>query len=329
MEKTKFTILGESLSGKTSYLIAMYSELSQTVAGYSIVAQDDNKNAELLNQFFVLDEESAGMDRFPQRTDQNQTYLFDLNYANKPIMPFEWIDYPGSLLRDANYGGYSEVAKTINESSTLFICVDGKFLVGNNTERKIKQIKKKCGITINPFLSKYFKEGGKLPPVGIILAKSDLFMNDTNEEEIRKILTTAFSPLFVSRETLIGVIPVTLGEHIQDNNYSGELYPVNVHLPIFMGIYFALKEQIAAYKYKIASNERSISDMDYWKRDEEDSFFIWRDDNKIRRLASNISDTKKENERMQQLIKSMENNNQKFEDYMNQILWFEDGHWKI
>ncbi|MBR0061900.1 MAG: hypothetical protein IJP68_10530, partial [Selenomonadaceae bacterium] len=215
-------------------------------------------------------------------------------------------------LRNATYEGYGEVSKTIKESSTIFICVDGKLLVGDDTERKIKRVKRKCSMSINPFFGKYFKEGGKLPPVGIILTKSDLFMHDTDDAEVRKILAEAFSPLFVSRETLIGVIPVTLGENIQDDNYCGELEPVNVHLPIFMGIYFALKEQIAAYNLRIQSNRNSISNWEYIKRDEQDSFFIWRDDDKIRRLANRISDTERENANMRRLIDRMETDNEKF-----------------
>ena len=139
----------------------------------------------------------------------------------------------------------------------------------------------------------------------------------------------AFSPLFFAKNIKIGVIPVTLGENISDDNYSGEVDPVNIHLPIFMGIFFALNEQIAAYKYKMDSNTRSISDMDYWKRDEEDSFFIWRDNDKIRRLSAQISNTQKENERIQQLIQNMEQNKNMFYEYLDQIMWFIDGSWRI
>ena len=303
MEETKFTILGESLSGKTCYLLAMYSEMSQSIHGYSIVAQDDRLDTELLESFENLDDESISKERFPGATDQTVTYLFNLNYANKPIMPFKWIDYPGRIMRDKNDEDYPKVAQNIRESSTLFICVDGELLVGDNTARKIKNVKRKCSMTINRYFGKYFEAGGHLPPVGIILTKADLFRHDTNDEEIRIILEEAFSPLFVAENIKIGVIPVSLGENISDDNYSGEVEPVNIHLPIFMGIFFALNEQIAAYKYKMDSNNRSINDMDYWKRDEEDSFFIWRDDDKIRRLSTQISNTQKENERIQELYR--------------------------
>ena len=328
MEETKFTILGESLSGKTCYLLAMYSAMSEGINGYSIVAKDDRLDTELLESFEKLDDDSISNERFPGATDQTVTYLFNLNYAHKPIMPFKWIDYPGRIMRDKNDEDYPKVAQNIRDSSTLFICVDGDLLVGDDKARKIKNVKRKCSMTINRYFGKYFEAGGKLPPVGIILTKSDLFMHDTNDEEIREILEEAFSPLFVAENIRIGVIPVTLGENISDDNYSGEVDPVNIHLPIFMGIFFALNEKISAYKYKIDSNTRSINDMDYWKRDEEDSFFIWRDDDKIRRLSAQISNTQKENERIQELIQNMEQNKNKFYEYLNQIMWFIDGSWR-
>ena len=329
MEETKFTILGESESGKTCYLLAMYSAMSQSIDGYSIVAKDDRLDTELLEAFYQLDDESISKERFPQRSEQTIEYLFNLNYAHKTIMPFKWIDYPGRIMRDKTDEDYPKVAQNIRESSTLFICVDGNLLVGDDKSRKTKNVKRKCSMTINRYLGKYFEAGGHLPPVGIILTKSDLFMHDTSEDEIREIVAEAFSPLFFAKNIKIGVIPVTLGENIADDNYSGEVDPINIHLPIFMGIFFALNENIAAYKYKIESNNRSINDMDYWKRDEEDSFFIWRDDDKIRRLSAQISNTTKENERLQQLVQSMEQNKSKFDDYLNQIMWFIDGSWRI
>ena len=195
MEETKFTILGEQLSGKTCYLLAMYSEMSQGINGYSIVAQDDRLDTDLLESFEKLDDDSISNERFPGATDQAVTYLFNLNYAHKPIMPFKWIDYPGRIMRDKNDEDYPKVAQNIRESSTLFICVDGNLLVGDNTARKIKNVKRKCSMTINRYFGKYFEAGGYLPPVGIILTKSDLFMHDTNEDEIREILQEAFSPV--------------------------------------------------------------------------------------------------------------------------------------
>lgn len=99
IEKTKFIILGESESGKTCYLPAMYSAMSQSINGYSIVAQDDRLDTDLLDAFYRLDVESLSEDRFPAATDQAITYLFNLNYAYETIMLFQWIDYLGQVMR--------------------------------------------------------------------------------------------------------------------------------------------------------------------------------------------------------------------------------------
>ena len=332
MEKTKFTILGESLSGKTCCLLGMYNKMNEGINGYTIVAQDDDLDAELFEKFEKLDDESRGSGRFPVATDSVQKYLFNLNYAHKPIMPFEWIDYPGGLLREKNNADpeqYKEISSNIQDSSTLFICVDGALLVGDDIERKIRNVKRKCSMTINRYFGKYFEAGGKLPPVGIIITKFDLCVQYTNPDEIRKILEQAFSPFFVTDDTLIAVIPVSLGTDIKDDDYHGEVDPLNIHLPIFMGIWFALLEQINIYKYQIASNESSINDLKWLKDDEEDSFFLWRDDDKIRRLAGQISDKKDEIQRMKQLIKNAEENSEMFEKELNSInMLFIDGKWQ-
>ena len=167
MEETKFTILGESESGKTCYLLAMYSAMSQSINGYSIVAKDDRLDTELLEAFENLDDESISKERFPQRSEQTIEYRFNLNYAHKPIMPFKWIDYPGRIMRDKTDEDYPKVAKNINESSTLFICVDGNLLVGDDKARKIKNVKRKCSMTINRYFGKYFEAGGRNYPYEI------------------------------------------------------------------------------------------------------------------------------------------------------------------
>lgn len=384
MEETKFTILGESLSGKTCYLLAMYSAMSEGINGYSIVAKDDRLDTELLESFEKLDDDSISNERFPGATDQTVTYLFNLNYAHKPIMPFKWIDYPGRIMRDKTDEDYPKVAQNIRESSTLFICVDGDLLVGDNTARKIKNVKRKCSMTINRYFGKYFEAGGHLPPVGIILTKSDLFMHDTSEDEIREILQEAFSPLFVAKNIKIGVIPVTLGENIADDNYSGEVEPVNIHLPIFMGIWFALNDHIQEYTDKLSANRSSTSDLQgriYDKnsqisnlsrnisnmqqnisnmsgavREEQDSFFLWRDDDKIRNLQRNINQSqneitssqnkinssrndikdlesrisrnREEAKKIQEFIDIMQRDREKFREYLDQIMWFVDGCWQ-
>ena len=291
MASTKFTILGESLSGKTCYLLAMYSEMSQGINGYSIVAQNDDLDTELIRKFDKLDDETLSVDRFPFANDQVDKYLFNLTHANKTIMSFEWVDYPGGTLREKGEF-YDEISNNVRDSSTLFICVDGKLLVGDDTERKIRQVKRKCSMTINRCFGKYFEAGGRLPTVGIILTKADLFMNDTNDDEVCKILQESFSPLFCAENIKIGVIPVSLGKGISDDEYRGELDPINIHLPIFMGIWCMLNDLIQAYKHRIEQNNGTTI------------------------------------EQMQE-IEEMQKACDGLRPYLDQILWFANGYWQV
>ena len=209
-------------------------------------------------------------------------------------------------------------------------------------------------------------------------------MNDANEEEIRVILQEAFNPLFVANNIRIGVIPVTLGENIQDDNYSGEVAPVNIHLLIFIGIWCALNDRIKEYTDKLAANRSSTSDlqgkisdknsrinsltqnvsnlkqninsMDYAMRDEQDSFFLWRDDDKIENLKKNISQlqnqitssqnqinssqneikdfesrisrNREEARKIQEFVDTMQRDRKMFQEYLEQIMWFVDGRWQ-
>ena len=47
MEGRKFTILGETGSGKTCYLLGMYYEMSMSVAGYTVIATDPDADKNL------------------------------------------------------------------------------------------------------------------------------------------------------------------------------------------------------------------------------------------------------------------------------------------
>ena len=296
----KFTILGKSGSGKTCYLLAMYRKLRRGVAGYSISAQDDTLNKELSDMFNRLNN-GQDQSRFPQTTDYVETYPFNLNYASRKIESFDWIDYPGRITVDITDEKYEQVVKTIEESSMLFICVDGELLRSDDTKKtiedKIEAIQDECAYDLNDFFAKYVEANNKLPPIGIILTKSDLFMHDTNEEEIRVILQEAFSPLFVAKNIRIGVISVTLGENIQDDNYSGEVDPVNIHLPIFMGIWCALNDRIKEYTDKLAANRSSTSDLQGKISDK---------NSRINSLTQNVSNLKQNINNLTQNINSMD-----------------------
>ena len=294
-EINKFTILGETGSGKTCYLLGMYYEMTMGVAGYTLTTQNPDDDKNLTVRYEMLNDKQRGQSRFPDPSDSMQKYNFNLQYAYENILPFEWIDYPGGWLdpkfKDTNNQQYQAVEKNIKESDMLFICIDGANLTGSSPNRKIRNVKSKCGRNISPYLAEF---NGKLPPIAMIVTKFDMCEADTDAGEVKEIIEEAFEGLFQRDDVFIAIVPVSLGATLQDDSYSGDLDPLNIHLPILMGINFSLIKMLEYGRYLIEDAKSNIRVADSIKRDEEDSFFLWRDNKKINRMKQYIEDTQKD-----------------------------------
>lgn len=238
----QFTILGETGSGKTCYLVGMYSEMAAGIGGYSIIAKNDEDDLKLQDMYDRMYDSSLGADRFPAASDQAQKYEFKLQYGFRDIMPFSWLDYPGGIIRakgSEDEVAYNTLKEHVKESSTLFVCIDGEKLKGNRTSEKLRKIRRTTQ-NINKFLADYLNEDNKVPAVGIIITKFDCCCEDTNKDEIEKIIRNSISPLFTEEaKAFVVFIPVSLGSEIADYGNSN-IEPLNIHMPIAMGIYFAL-----------------------------------------------------------------------------------------
>ena len=155
MEKTQFTMLGMTGSGKTCYLLGMYKKMLGGIKGFTITTDDDT-DVDLRRKYNSMSDASLGIERFPQKTNQTDTIHFTLNYAYSAIMPFDWIDYPGGFLSEKNSINakeYESLKSYIKHSGALFICVDGGLLKGDlENDEKIELIKDNCSSLINPFL---------------------------------------------------------------------------------------------------------------------------------------------------------------------------------
>lgn len=322
MADAKFTILGMTGSGKTCYLLGMYAKMSGGIEGYSISTNDD-MSVDLRNRYMKM-RRGKGNDRFPGMTDKMSKYTFDLNFNNQSIFSFDWLDYYGGMLETKNEGdfkGYQELKETIRKSSCLFICVDGDYLRGDNIEDKIDDIRYDCSNVINEFFTDYFKENKTLPPTAILITKYDKCAKDTNSEEIYTIMKKCFSPLFTeSRNSNINrfvtIIPITLGMNIAEDNYGGRFKPHNIELPIYLGIWFAqqdvINSKITEMRKTKEKYNKEISRYNKERADEQDSFFLWRDNEKINKLSNIITDTekiKRQNlEKIRHLIDVTQNN---------------------
>lgn len=324
MADTQITILGMSGAGKTCYLLGLYYKMGSGLKGYTI-ATDEDTDVELRDRYAKLCDVSLDKERrFPAGTDNIAKYQFDLQYGYNTIMSFDWVDYPGGLLVEKNSGDldkYEELKQAINSSSSLFICVDGSLLIGDDTEEKIENVRDKCSSVINTFFTDYLKSNNFLPPTAIIVTKYDICSEDTDQEELREIIEEAFSPFFVKNDTekIVTIIPVSIGTNIKDQDYSGKMKPLNIHLPIFMGIWFALskriQDQVKIIQEQKIENGRKTDDLKSKKYKEEHKWAIFKSQAEVQRLARELqkieNEGKKKTEELNYMLNVMTDNSDK------------------
>lgn len=319
MADTQITILGMSGSGKTCYLLGLYYKMGAGMKGYTITTDDDT-DVKLRDRYARLCDVTLDREkRFPAGTDNLSKYEFDLQYGYNTIMSFDWVDYPGGLLDRKNSGNleeYENLKKAINNSSSLFICVDGSLLLGDDIDEKIDNVRDNCSNIINPFFAEYFKSNNELPATAIIVTKYDVCKDDTDAEELCQIIEEAFSPFFVKNDNkkIVTIIPVSIGTNIMDNDCSGKMKPLNIHLPIFMGIWFALNKKIQAYVNNIQNKEiMDASDISLLrdKKEREENKRILKREIEVEKLAREIQETEQQTQQMKYILNAMVDNRDK------------------
>ena len=174
------------------------------------------------------------------------------------------------------------------------------------------------------------KNGGKnFPPIAIIVTKYDLCNRDTDQDEIRKVLEKSFSPLFQRNDTFIVIVPVSLGSDLQDDDSRGKFQPINLHLPIYMGIWFALKKYIKARKENILQLQTNISAYKDLIKDEEGSFFLWRSDDNIKLWRQRKSECESRLAHLQSEIDAMKESSKSLERELYSVKFtFINGRWR-
>lgn len=336
MEERKFTILGETGSGKTCYLLGMYKKMTMGIAGYSVVIEDKEVENKFADRYNKLADKALGANRFPKGTEKEdtETITFTLQYANDKILPFRWVDYPGGFLdpylRDHNDERYQAVETSINESDMLFICIDGSNLVTGNVRKKIRKVRDSCVKRINPYLGRRANNGKPLPPIGLLITKWDLCKDYNNTADLRNIIRDAFDSLFAGNN-FVAIIPVSLGETLQQNNYTGELDPINIHIPILLGFNFALIDLLKSSKLLIEKNTELLDVAKLQQIKEQDRWDITRffcggtSPKELREMINSLNQDRKTIRQIAGNFRESLENIQEDLQVVDSIFW--NGHW--
>jgi hypothetical protein len=266
----QITMLGYRGCGKTCYMLGMYSFMSMGLNGFTISATDLDVDLDLINKWDQLVEEQ-GESRWPTGTDENvYEYVFNFNYAAKPIMEFNWIDYRGGALRDKSSA--TDVAKLmdyVKDSNCLFLCISGEYLteeiVSENGDLN-QQAKSRVGnkLKIQPInkilvdIQQKFEPSNEKPfPIVIVVTKYDKCSHRGKDAVIRDV-KGLFELLFQPDSGwLTAICPVSLGKDLANDINGGEINPVNIHLPVAFAVYSKLMENAKdekAKKYSLASS---------------------------------------------------------------------------
>ena len=283
MAKTKFTMIGMTSSGKSCYITAMYMKMAVGMDAFTLTTDEDTRKK--LERDIRTLREPIGVSRFPSATQNNEEsirkYEFQLNKDRKEIITFEMMDYAGGALVD--YGAvYDEVKQSIEESTALYIFIDGKSLCSDDPEERRENVYYDCAMTITPLLQEFANSHeGALPPVVFVITKSDLCKHFVSDSELTTLVKELFSPAF-SDNTISYMCAISLGDDISEDEYKGRFRPINVHLPFFLGCYH---EYVAQYQILKADVEDSNWQLEKEKRQalnaaekENKKFFIFKND---------------------------------------------------
>ncbi len=244
----KITVIGDTNSGKTCFLCAMFNYIAMGyIDGFNIVSigTQSQQGDKLERLYERLSNSKLGINRFPPASKDRETFLFSLQYGYREVASFEWADYPGNYI-DANGDTPAIFIKDLQESDTWVIFVDGEtisegLLIENPGERK--------RFFKDQFL-KYHKFMGKFPDkipgtVSVIVTKCDLLYNMPKysiengpaklNEDLEMSVRDSLSSLF-HNNGLKSISVVTLGDSIANNNYTGQLDPINIEYPITLSI---------------------------------------------------------------------------------------------
>ncbi len=253
----RFTALGMSGSGKTCYVLGMYYHMITGYKGFSLKADGDSVSR-LEDWMDNLDVAQSGNDRFPAGTALHEVsdYQFKLKYALKDIMTFNWMDYGGGTLkaRENNPEVYNALNQSIEMSTALYIFLDGELLCSDDVDHSIRKLRSSVR-TMNAYLQEFADNHQKeMPPIVFVITKGDLCSEYLSNDVILRIMHSCFDMLM--KEVRCYVTVVSLGQDIAEDDYTGDVDPINMHLPFFIGIYHNFLNYCIAIKNEIMEEER-------------------------------------------------------------------------
>jgi GTPase SAR1 family protein len=285
-EKIKILMLGDSSSGKTCFMLGMYAAI-QNGSKFSLKATDPDEGVEMATLWSTIVGES-GEERWPRGTDTPQIYNFELCYAYKSLIEFEWLDYRGgSMLDISSDDNVRTLRNYAAESNGLFFCISGKDLREPVTEANLQNIAIKSKANLMGQYLQYLNINRrparkKSFPIIIMVTKYD-YCYHRNKRELMEDVKKMFPPLFApNSDWLVMICPVTLGKELAKNSDNGKIEPRNLDIPVAFVLYCILTEQARIQDEKFTEIDDQLEVL------ESNLFNRWINRRKIKRLNESL-----------------------------------------
>lgn len=285
-EKIKILMLGDSSSGKTCFMLGMYAAI-QNGSKFSLKATDPDEGVEMATLWSTIVGES-GEERWPRGTDTPQIYNFELCYAYKSLIEFEWLDYRGgSMLDISSDDNVRTLRNYAAESNGLFFCISGKDLREPVTEANLQKIAMESKANLMGQYLQYLNINRrparkKTFPIVIIVTKYD-YCYHRNKIELMEDVKKMFPPLFApNSDWLVMICPVTLGKELAKNSDNGKIEPRNLDIPVAFVLYCILTEQARIQDEKLTEIDDQLEVL------ESNLFNRWINRRRIQRLNESL-----------------------------------------
>lgn len=256
----KVTALGRPGSGKTTFLVGMYADLSAGHDGYFLNATDPDVDLSLAEAWdrLLMDGELPAAN-----AAENVHYPFVVLEGLNSLLEIDWLDYRGGALDDRTDSGEGDVPQLmdqISESDCVYFVVDGGYLAQPVTPGRRLGTLTKSGLKRMTWLYQdVVRRTESKPPIVLLITKADRIPAERREnleelvDELRDLV-----PICFTEGVTTMVCPVMLG-HFGDGSADkvepGDIEPHGLQIPIiFVLAEYAWRVAQAAHLAERAAN---------------------------------------------------------------------------
>lgn len=260
LDDIKITILGTTASGKTCYLLGMYSQMQIGIKGFSLHAKDFNTHMELDEKIAALIYEEKYRLWPEPNPDNIIEYSFDFCYGLKPLVGVNFLDYRGGVLSDfSSKDDVQQLIKQVKQSDCLFLCISAENLLLTSQMKRARAIRadrinlliREICIALQPTANKPF-------PVVFVLTKFDLYPDPNHLQRVIESIQELFPTFWEFPGWIVNICPVSLGRELATNQDSGEIKPINCHIPLLFSAYLFFRKR---YLSETKENDKKYMEL--------------------------------------------------------------------